>query len=270
MPSFPSPEPTVSYFDDLDYLKDFEKEFPAIVYNDALTSKLDSLTEPTVSPQHIDEFNLKNETSLSECDEEEQNVVYFNDLLPFSIIYLDDLKSDEENDDDGIVIIQSSGDMALPPRDQRHQYLSLLAVISKRLTSRMLMEHSDDQGQNVFTSRAWRRLFEVRGPLIFELIMEFFSTFRFSKAIIDIDTEGTLQFQLGGVRLRMSWRQFILALGLHTEEEMGTTGFGLHWAESVRQISDKGDLSAYWRGISSKGDFLGTPPSYTHIRDPIL
>ncbi|GJS24199.1 hypothetical protein Tco_0452831 [Tanacetum coccineum] len=37
MPSFPSPEPTVSYFDDLDYFKDFEKEFSAIVYNDALT-----------------------------------------------------------------------------------------------------------------------------------------------------------------------------------------------------------------------------------------
>nr|GEY90566.1 hypothetical protein [Tanacetum cinerariifolium]GEZ12456.1 hypothetical protein [Tanacetum cinerariifolium] len=71
MPSFPSPEPTVSYFDDLDYFKDFEKEFPAIVYNDALTSKLDFLTEPTVSPQHIEEFNLNDETSLSECDEEE-------------------------------------------------------------------------------------------------------------------------------------------------------------------------------------------------------
>ncbi|GJR26436.1 hypothetical protein Tco_1102668 [Tanacetum coccineum] len=53
MPSFPSVEPTVSYFDDLDHFKDFENEFSAIVYNDALTSKL----EPTISPQHIDEFN---------------------------------------------------------------------------------------------------------------------------------------------------------------------------------------------------------------------
>ncbi|GKE51507.1 hypothetical protein Tco_1486663 [Tanacetum coccineum] len=44
MPSFPSPKPTVSYFNNLDYFKDFEKEFPAIVYNDALTSKLDFLT----------------------------------------------------------------------------------------------------------------------------------------------------------------------------------------------------------------------------------
>ncbi|GJX13461.1 hypothetical protein Tco_0205219 [Tanacetum coccineum] len=31
MPLLPSPEPTISYFDDLDYFKDFEKEFPAIV-----------------------------------------------------------------------------------------------------------------------------------------------------------------------------------------------------------------------------------------------
>ncbi|GJZ05987.1 hypothetical protein Tco_0539780 [Tanacetum coccineum] len=91
--------PTVSYFDDLDYFKDFEKEFPAIVYNDALTSKLDFLTEPIVCPQHIDEFNLKDETSLSVCDEEEQNVLYFNDLFLFNIIYPDDLKSNEDNDD---------------------------------------------------------------------------------------------------------------------------------------------------------------------------
>ncbi|GJY14738.1 hypothetical protein Tco_0385160 [Tanacetum coccineum] len=80
--------PTVSYFNDLDFFKDFEKEFPAIVYNDALTSKSDFLTEPTVSPQHIDKFNLKDETSLSEY---------------------------KDNDDDKIDIKQSSGDMSVIP-----------------------------------------------------------------------------------------------------------------------------------------------------------
>ncbi|GJT57840.1 hypothetical protein Tco_0992894 [Tanacetum coccineum] len=50
MPLLPSPEPTVSYFDDLDFFKDFENEFPAIVYNDALTSKSDFLTEHTIRP----------------------------------------------------------------------------------------------------------------------------------------------------------------------------------------------------------------------------
>ncbi|GJU00545.1 hypothetical protein Tco_1110883 [Tanacetum coccineum] len=114
MPSFPSPEPEVSYFNDLDFFKDFENEFPAIVYNDALTSKLDLLTEPTISPRHIDEFDLKDETSLSECDEEEQNVLYFNDLFPFNVIYPDDFKSHTDNNNK-IDIERPSGDTSVTP-----------------------------------------------------------------------------------------------------------------------------------------------------------
>ncbi|GKE95510.1 hypothetical protein Tco_1580365 [Tanacetum coccineum] len=115
IPLLPSPEPTVSYFDDLDYFKDFKKEFSAIVYNDAQTSKLDFLTEPTVSPQHIDEFNLKDETSLFVYDEKEQNVIYFNDLFSFNVIYPDDSKSYKDNDDDKIDMIQSSGNFSVKP-----------------------------------------------------------------------------------------------------------------------------------------------------------
>nr|GEW13115.1 retrotransposon protein, putative, Ty3-gypsy subclass [Tanacetum cinerariifolium] len=86
IPLLPSPEPTVSYFNNLDYFNDFKNEYPVIVYNDALTSKSDFLTEPTISPQHIDEFNLKDDTSLSKCDEKEQNVLNFNDLFSFNVI----------------------------------------------------------------------------------------------------------------------------------------------------------------------------------------
>ncbi|GJW72199.1 hypothetical protein Tco_0129116 [Tanacetum coccineum] len=107
--------PEGSYSNDLDFFKDFENEFPAIVYNDALTSKSDFLTKPTVSPQHIDELNLKNETSLSECDKKEQNILYFNDLFHFNVIYPDDLKSDKDNDIDEIDIEPSSGDMYVVP-----------------------------------------------------------------------------------------------------------------------------------------------------------
>ncbi|GJU83504.1 hypothetical protein Tco_1285869 [Tanacetum coccineum] len=98
-----SSEPTIN----------FENEFPAIVYNDALTSKSDFLTEPTLCPQHIDEFDFKDETSLSECDEEEQNILYFNNLFPFNVIYPDDLKLDMDNDNDEIDIKQPSGDMSV-------------------------------------------------------------------------------------------------------------------------------------------------------------
>ncbi|GJU88930.1 ribonuclease H-like domain-containing protein [Tanacetum coccineum] len=109
MPSLPSLESTISCFDDLDFFKDFENEFSAIVYNDAQTSKSDLLTELILSPQHIDEFDLNDKTSLSKYDEEEQNVLYFNDLFPFNIIHPDALKSEKDNDDNEVDIIRFSG-----------------------------------------------------------------------------------------------------------------------------------------------------------------
>ncbi|GJY78461.1 hypothetical protein Tco_0484262 [Tanacetum coccineum] len=113
MPSFPLPDPMVSCFDNLDFFKDFKNEFLAIVYNNAQTSKSDLLTELILNPQHIDEFNLKDETSLSECDEEEQNVLNFNDLFPFNVIYPNDSKSNKDNDDDKVDIKHSLWDLSI-------------------------------------------------------------------------------------------------------------------------------------------------------------
>ncbi|GJU92814.1 hypothetical protein Tco_1317570 [Tanacetum coccineum] len=255
------------YDEDVHDLKFVETEISAIVFNDNLTSNETLFCEPTPTlyPQHIDEFDLKDETSLSEYNEVEQNVLYFNDLFPFHIIYPDDLNSDKDNDDNEIDMIQSSGDKSL-------YVVSISEYIVSTLTTEDLKAYNlgTDLGQSVFTSRAWRRLFDIRDLLVHELILEFFSTFRFGEAVLNLDTARALQFQLGRVRRRMSWRKFILALGLHSAEEMQTTGFGLYWAKSTRRISNKGDMNAYWIGISSMGDFIGIIPSYTLIRDPIL
>nr|GEU36256.1 hypothetical protein [Tanacetum cinerariifolium] len=140
--------------------------------------------------------------------------------------------------------------MALPPRDQRHQYLRYEGL---QYTDADIVDF--ERGWLGYTreSQAWRRLFNIRGPLVHELILEFCSTFKFRQAVFDLDTAVDLQFQLGEVRRRMSWREFILALGLHLVDEMQTAGFGLYWTVSARQILNKGDLSAYWIGISSVG-----------------
>ncbi|GKB43322.1 hypothetical protein Tco_0888264 [Tanacetum coccineum] len=307
MPSILSPEPAISCFDDLDFFKDFENEFPAIIYNDAKMSKSDLLTKPILNPQHIDEFDLNDETSLSEYDEEEQNVLYFNDLFPFNIIRSDDLKSEKDNDNNEIDITQSLldneithgstmlfetshdkvtktlrmesfvinlnvkvmiwiyyangmlfylimnlcapfgvpfdpkrnwsprmdtaySDMAFLPSEQRHRFLRYegLEYTNSDIAdfeSRMAMEHRDEAGVVVFTSQAWRRLFDTRGPLVWDLILEFLSTLRFGEVLLDLDALDTIQFQLGGARRRLSCRQFIMALGLHTREEMESPGF---------------------------------------------
>ncbi|GKA38665.1 hypothetical protein Tco_0731216, partial [Tanacetum coccineum] len=224
--NLPSPEPTVSCFDDLDFFKDFENEFPTIVYNDAQTSKSDLLTESILSPRHIDEFDLNDETSLSEYDEEEQNILCFNDLFSFNFGIPFDPKRYYKDGD--------CARMLRRPRYEGLQYIDAdieefearLARIYKRevhrvqvfnfrglpnlmangLSARMLMKHRDAQGVSLFTSRAWRQLFcgKLEGGLnslpLFNL--------RFGEAVTDLDTTGALQFQLGGVRRRLSWRQF--------------------------------------------------------------
>nr|GEV82665.1 hypothetical protein [Tanacetum cinerariifolium] len=158
IPSFPLPKPTVSYFDDLDFFKDFENEFPGILYNGTLTSKSDFLIEPTFSPQHINEFDLIDETSLSECDEEEQNVMYFTNLFPFNIIHPDEIKSDKDNDDNEIDIMKSSGDfdtrLARIYKKEVHRvqvfdFRGFPDLMANGLRGKMLMEHKDAQGKSI-------------------------------------------------------------------------------------------------------------------------
>ncbi|GJU64478.1 ribonuclease H-like domain-containing protein [Tanacetum coccineum] len=206
-PLFPSPEPTISYFS----------------------------TEPTLCPQHIDEFDFKDETSLSKYDEEEQNVLYYNDLFPFKIIYPDDLKSDKGNDDNKIDMIQSSRGkdglqeriqrirlkpirhMApLPPRDQRHIWLYYQVV---GYTEEIV--HDFEQRLETIFGRQVNR--------VHILDFEGLTPNMRIRDEMGLDVAGTLCFQLGGARRSMTWRQFILALGFHTAKEMAKEEFGAYW-----------------------------------------
>ncbi|GJU20327.1 hypothetical protein Tco_1153669 [Tanacetum coccineum] len=105
----------ICYDKDILYLRFFEIEFPAIIYNDALASKSNFSSDPPVSPQHINEINLKNETSLFKNNDEEYNVISYNDLVPFNINSVNDSKLDKDNDDENIDIKQSLGDISIEP-----------------------------------------------------------------------------------------------------------------------------------------------------------
>ncbi|GJR56710.1 hypothetical protein Tco_1407231 [Tanacetum coccineum] len=90
------------------------------------------------------------------------------------------------------------------------------------IDARLSIMHKDTEGLVVFTSHAWRRLFDSRRPLVRELMLDFLSTCRFDDLVLDLDADGVLSFQLGGARHTLSWRQFILAMVLHTTEEIDT------------------------------------------------
>ncbi|GJS03641.1 hypothetical protein Tco_0320149 [Tanacetum coccineum] len=124
--------------------------------------------------------------------------------------------------------------MALPPRYQRHRYLRFEGL---GYTDVNITDFEERLGKiydreihrvQVFDFGGLIDLMDegLSGPLVHELILEFFSMFRFGEVVLDLDTTGALQLQLRGLR---------------------------------RHIR-----------ISSTGDFLGTAPSYTSIRDLMI
>nr|GEU57271.1 hypothetical protein [Tanacetum cinerariifolium] len=187
--NIPSSEPMIGYFDNLDFFKYFENEFPAIFYND-LKSESDPLNEPSV-----DGYN----EGIVHSYEHRLETIWGRPVNRVHVLDFDGLTNG----------------------------------MRQTMWDRLSMVYAGDDGQALFTSHAKRRLFE-----------------------------------LGRARRRMTWRQFILILGLHYEEEMAKPGFGAYWTGSERVIPDNGDRRDYWMEISSDKDFLGLAPSYVHIRDP--
>ncbi|GJY03270.1 hypothetical protein Tco_0361422, partial [Tanacetum coccineum] len=112
------------YDEDIHDLRSVENEFPAIAFNNEVSSEKTLSCEPMVSSLNDEiDFRISFDdsddedytTSLSKCDEEEQNILNFNDLFPFNVIYPNDSKSDKDNDDDKFDIDHSSGDLSVKP-----------------------------------------------------------------------------------------------------------------------------------------------------------
>ncbi|GJZ10670.1 hypothetical protein Tco_0545429 [Tanacetum coccineum] len=107
--------------EDVHDLGSVETEFPAIVFNDTLTSEATLSCEPTVSSLNNDEIDFR--ISFDESDDKDctPTVSYFDDLDFFNdfenefpaIVYNDAQTYD--NDDDKIDIEHSSGDMSVIP-----------------------------------------------------------------------------------------------------------------------------------------------------------
>ncbi|GKB28275.1 hypothetical protein Tco_0867676 [Tanacetum coccineum] len=300
MPSIPSPEPAMSCFDDLDFFKDFENEFPAIVYNDAKTSKSYLLTKPILNPQHIDEFDLSDKTSLSKYDKEEQNVLYVNDLFPFNIICSDDLKSEKDKDDNDIDITQS-----LLDNEITHGSTMIFETSHDKVTKTLRME-SFVINLNVKVV-IW--MYYANG-MLFYLIMNLCAPFGVPFDPKRYYKDGDCAIMLRRPRLNMAYpltwiqhttlppceqrHRFLRYEGLeYTDSDIADFESRLEriYTREIHRVQvvdfqgmlellrdglfakmamEHRDEASVVRDISIDEDFLGPPLSYTLIKDPVL
>ncbi|GJX07097.1 hypothetical protein Tco_0195029 [Tanacetum coccineum] len=175
------------------------------------------------SKNENDKVNMPSSPSLEPMIAYIDDLDFFKDFKDeFPAIAYNDLKSKSD------LLIEPSiwhlyhlGIRGTLGSDTRLRDMTRLLYTTTSIGSR---RYEVDEGHALFTSHAWRRLFEIRAPLVWEFILE------------------------------MTWSQFILALGLHTEEEKAEARFGAYWQGSERVIPEKGDFRDYWIEISSDRD----------------
>ncbi|GJU66466.1 hypothetical protein Tco_1448145 [Tanacetum coccineum] len=104
-------------YDDINLFKDFEADFLAIVYNDALASDPKVSYEPTVNPNNAIKVDFDFTISFSESDDEDYTFIYDKNSSSYKLISLNDLKSDMGNDIDEINVKLPSEDISIKPLD---------------------------------------------------------------------------------------------------------------------------------------------------------
>nr|GEU87474.1 reverse transcriptase domain-containing protein [Tanacetum cinerariifolium] len=150
---------------------------------------------------------------------------------------------------------------------------------STRLRDTLRMVYTGDEGHELFTSHAWRRLFEIRAPLVQEFNLEFLSTCKMSDTEMGLDVAGTLCFQLDGARhaegrksrARLSRGYFIGCLAAHfgSVSDQGLRGLSVVTRElPLIDLHDLRRLNIYMR-VSDTWAWVASGPerhlSHRHL-----
>nr|GEU77210.1 hypothetical protein [Tanacetum cinerariifolium] len=88
------------YDEDVHDLRSVETKFPAIVFDNALTSKVTPSYKPTVSPLNDNKTDFR--ISFDESDDEDYTVIYDENSFSYKISSVDNLKKDSKNDNDKV------------------------------------------------------------------------------------------------------------------------------------------------------------------------
>ncbi|GKB20408.1 hypothetical protein Tco_0854331 [Tanacetum coccineum] len=142
--------------------------------------------------------------------------------------------------------------MALPPREQRHEWL--------RFNTQGYSEEEEKDYEIRLANIYYRKIHQIQ-------VLDFARLSEINKGDGDLDMTERLRMQHRGddgevLFMTFIWRELL-------EEEMQTEGFRAYWEAGLRRIATKAYLINYWTMNASEGDFLGLPPSYTLIREPL-
>ncbi|GJT77023.1 hypothetical protein Tco_1043748 [Tanacetum coccineum] len=120
--------------------------------------------------------------------------------------------------------------------------------IEEMLMIRLIVEGTNDE---IFTSEAWLRVFNIKERIYTELCHEFYSTYEFDEVCTneELNTKKIIKFRLCGRAFSWTLLDFARRLGLYHNEEIEEDGFDFYFQGGLRS-DENFNAREYWASIS--------------------
>ncbi|GKA04716.1 retrotransposon ORF1 [Tanacetum coccineum] len=104
--------------------------------------------------------------------------------------------------------------------------------------------------EEIFTSVAWIRAFNINEPIYAEFCHEFYSTYEFDEVCVDdeLQSKKIIRFRLGGRAHNLTLLEFARRLGLYQAVELEEDGFNVYFEGGLRS-DDNFNATNYWLSI---------------------
>ncbi|GJV39106.1 hypothetical protein Tco_1417546 [Tanacetum coccineum] len=125
--------------------------------------------------------------------------------------------------------------------------------------------------EEIFTSVAWIRAFNINEPIYSKLCHEFYSTYEFDEVCADdeLQTKKIIKFRLGGRAHCLTLLEFACRLGLYHAEELDEEGFDVYFQGGFRS-DEHFNAQEYWLSISREENLSLSWSQASTIRSPVL
>ncbi|GJS69887.1 retrotransposon ORF1 [Tanacetum coccineum] len=93
-----------------------------------------------------------------------------------------------------------------------------------------------ESNEEIFTSVAWIRAFNIKEPIYAELCHEFYSTYEFNEVCAndELQRKKIIKFRVGGRAHNLTLLEFAHRLGLYHADELEEDGFDVSYASTIK------------------------------------
>ncbi|GJS66690.1 hypothetical protein Tco_0681254 [Tanacetum coccineum] len=131
--------------------------------------------------------------------------------------------------------------------------------------------HEADSNEEIFTSVAWIRVFNIKEPIYAKLCHEFYSIYEFDEVCADdeLQSKKIIKFRLRGRAHNFTLLEFAYRLGLYHADELEEDGFDVYFQGGLRS-DDNFNAHEYWLSISREENLSLSRSHASTIRNLIL